>query len=348
MKRSAFQLLAQRHLAVVVLASISAIPRGALAAAPGAGTAAAPATESATASATDRPRVLYRQAETAYAAGKVDEARQLLLEAWNIRQTYDVAAALGQAELELKQYRDAAEHLDFAVRNFAPLESQAALDGIKSDLRSAKSQVAEVRVVVSEPGATVSVNGSAVGRAPLAASIFLEPGTHAFGAKLAPDRSLDRRMALARGGTYDLELVLPPGNARAQDSAPSSTSIEYTAPIVTSVVGGLALGAGVALLVIASSKDQEREDLLADLPGSNPCGAGSSASSPCEEVSDLASSAAHLRTGAIVSFGAALGAGVATYLLWPKGEASDATALRAVPIFSPENGSFQLSASGRF
>ena len=339
MKLPASPTVARRWVALA-LGCVSALPRPAFATAPGADAAAA--------SDPSRPRVLYRQAEAAFTAGKIEEAHQLLLEAWSIRRTYDVAAALGQAELELKLYRDAAEHLDFAVRNFAPLESEVALDGIKSDLRSAKSQVAELRLAVSEPGATVLVNGKPVGQSPLAASLFLEPGTHDFGAELAPDRNLARRMALARGGTYDLELVLPPSSPAAKQAPSDSASTNYTPPIITAVVGGLALGAGVTLLVIASSKDQEREDLLAGLPGPNPCGAGSSAISQCEEVSVLATSASHLRTGAFVSFGAALGAGVATYFLWPKAQASDATAFRAVPLYSPETGAFQLSASGRF
>jgi hypothetical protein len=294
-----------------------------------------------------RPRVLYRQAEAAFAAGRISEARQLLLEAWSIRHTYDVASALGQAELELKLYRDAAEHLDFAVRNFAPLESEAALEGIKADLRSAKSQVAEVRVTVSEPGAAVSVDGKAVGQSPLPASVFLEQGNHAFVATLAPDRRFERSMSLARGGSYDLELALPPSRAASDDT--HAAGPDYTPPIVTAITGGVALGAGIALLVLAGSKDRERDDLIAGLPGPNACQPGAPTLTECDDVSELAHSARNLRTGAVISFAAALGAGVTTYFLWPKAKASGRdAAFRAVPIFSPENGSLQLSASGRF
>jgi hypothetical protein len=330
---------ARRQLAVLAFACLTAPSQLAL--------AAAPDSESAAATDANRPRVLYRQAEAAFAAGKIDDARRILLEAWSVRQTYDVAAALGQAELELKLYRDAAEHLDFAVRNFAPLESEVALDGVKNDLRAAKSQVAEVRIAVNEPGAIISVNGKAVGQSPLTASIFLDPGNHAFGAKLA-DRTQDKRMALARGGSYDLQLVIPPASALPADTAtPADKS--YTPPIIAAVAGGVAIGAGIALLVIAGSKDQEREDLLDSLPGTNPCGAGSPSASDCAQVSDLADSARNLRTGAIISFGAAVGAGVATYLLWPKeGHPKSAKLFRAVPSYSPLDRTFQLSATGRF
>lgn len=330
---------ARRYLAVLAFACLTAPSQLVL--------AAAPDSAAATASDPDRPRVLYRQAEAAFAAGKVDDARHLLLEAWSVRQTYDVAAALGQAELELKLYRDAAEHLDFAVRNFAPLESEVALDGVKNDLRAAKSQVAEVRIAVNEPGATVSVNAKAVGQSPLAASVFLDPGTHAFGAKLA-NRAQDKRMALARGGFYDLQLVIPPASALPPDAATANDK-NYTPPIITAVAGGVALGTGIALLLMAGSKDQKREDLLASLPGTNPCGPGSPSASDCADVSDLADSARNLRTGAIISFGAAVGAGVATYFLWPKEQRPQSAKLfRAVPLYSPVDRTFQLSATGRF
>jgi hypothetical protein len=309
--------------------------------------AAAPEAEPAANTDPNRPRVLYRQAEAAFAAGKVDEARRLLLEAWGIQQSYDVAAALGQAELELKLYRDAAEHLDFAVRHFAPLESETALEGIKGDLLSAKSQVAEVHITVSEPGATVSVNGQAIGTAPLPSNVFLEPGNHAFAARLAPDRHQDRRLALARGGTYELDLVLPAGTRAASDTG-TPAAPNYTAPIITAIAGGLALGAGVTLLVLAGSKDRDRDDLVADLPEPNACQPGAPAIPECDEVSDLAHGARNLRVGAGISFGAAVGAGIATYLLWPQSKAHRDSAFRAVPVYSPESGTLVLSASGRF
>lgn len=328
----------RRHLAALAFACLTAPSHLVL--------AAAPDSKAATASDLDRPRVLYRQAEAAFAAGKVDDARHLLLEAWSVRQTYDVAAALGQAELELKLYRDAAEHLDFAVRNFAPLESEVALDGVKNDLRAAKSQVAEVRIAVNEPGATVSVNGKAVGQSPLAASVYLDPGNHAFGAKLA-DRAQDKRMALARGGSYDLQLVIPPASALPPDAATANNK-NYTPPIITAVAGGVALGTGIALLVMAGSKDRKREDMLDSIPGMSRCGTGAPSPSDCSEVEDLAKSALHFRTGAYVSFGAAIGAGVATYLLWPKDSPKSARLFRAIPVYSLTDRSFQLSAVGRF
>lgn len=301
----------------------------------------------------NRPRLLYRQAETAFSAGRYEEARKLLLEAWGIRQSYDVAAALGQAELELKLYRDAAEHLSFAVQNFAPMESEGALEGIKSDLRSAKSQVAEARIAASERRAAISVNGRPLGESPLPTSVFLEPGSYVFEAALGPDRKTSRSMVLDRGGTYDVELSIPQGvplvaaSGAARDEGRSKSSL--VPPLAAAAVGGVALVTGVGLFIAASSKDSSREDILNGLPaGTNRCGARVDLPPECKRVAELADGAAAFRTAAIASLGAAVGAGIATYLLWPKTSSHRESAFAAFPAYSPERQAFELSAQGRF
>jgi len=240
----------------------------------------------------DRPRILYRQAEVAYSAGHYDEARKLLLEAWGVRQTYDVAAALGQAELELELYRDAAEHLSFAVRNFAPMESERVLEDLKGDLRSAKSQVAEARIAVSEPRAAVVINGKPIGQSPLSATVFLEPGPNTIEASLGPDRRASKRMALAKGGSYDVSLVLPPpapapssgrDPGSGHDSPPS-----YLPATISAAVGGAAVLTGVGLLIAASAKDNRRGDLESSLGGTNSCGARADVPVECAQISRLA------------------------------------------------------------
>src|SRR4051812_47809567 len=71
--------------------------------------AAPPTPTKSTADASDdnaKVRSLFRRAAAASEAGKYEEARDLLLDAWTIRQTYDVASSLAQVEIQLKHYRD--------------------------------------------------------------------------------------------------------------------------------------------------------------------------------------------------------------------------------------------------
>src|SRR5262245_39603845 len=44
------------------------------------------------------------------------DAYQSFLAAWKLKQHYQIAANLGRAELMLKKYRDAAEHMAFFLR----------------------------------------------------------------------------------------------------------------------------------------------------------------------------------------------------------------------------------------
>lgn len=326
-------------LAFAAFFAFATLPRPVLGADPNATTAAADP---------NRPRVLYRQAEAAFKEGNFERARQLLLEAWGIRRTYDVAAALGQAELELELFRDAAEHLDFAVQNFAPMESERLLEGTKADLRAAKSQVAEARITVNEPRAAVAANGQPLGESPLPAGLFLEPGTYDFEATLSPHRKATKRLLLQKGGTYDVELSLPPPSpASGRDAPAASNRLNYVPSIVAAAVGGAAVLTGAGLLFAAASKEGEREDLHSTLPGTNVCGAGRPVPASCEEISRLAWNASHYRTGALVAFGTALGAGIVSYLLWPSSP-RERTAFVIAPAYSYESRSFDLSAVGRF
>src|SRR5882672_10503221 len=60
-----------------------------------------------------RARALYKSASEAFEASQYADARRLLLEAWELRQSYDVAASLGDTELKLGLFPEAAEHLSF-------------------------------------------------------------------------------------------------------------------------------------------------------------------------------------------------------------------------------------------
>src|SRR3954463_14437863 len=85
-----------------------------------------------------RARALYKKAAEAFEASQYTEARRLLLDAWALRQSYDVAASLGDTEIKLGLFAEAAEHLSFSVRNFPPLENEQALSNVRRQLEVAR------------------------------------------------------------------------------------------------------------------------------------------------------------------------------------------------------------------
>ena len=125
-----------------------------------------------------RARALYRQASDAFEASQYAEARRLLLDAWALRQSYDVAASLGDAEIKLGLFAEAAEHLSFSVRNFPPLENEQALANVRRQLETARREVASVLVSVNESGAEIRVDQRLVGTSPMGGAVFVMPGRH--------------------------------------------------------------------------------------------------------------------------------------------------------------------------
>lgn len=307
-------------------------------------TSAASAQEATAASTADanRPRVLYRQAETAFNAGNFEQARTLLLEAWQIKQSYDVAASLGQTELELKLYRDAAEHLDYAVEHFAPMENEGVLEGVKSDLRTAQSQVAQARITVSEPRASISVNGRPLGESPLPRSVYLDPGTYDLLATLGDARKANRRLSLQKGGTYDVALSLPPASSLGPGVDEHSSNSDRDRPnwIPTYVTGGLAivaLGVGTGFAIDALSAKSQGEDKLKEAEGEfgtdDTCAPGNGGGSAlCNDVKDLQDRRKSSNTVATVSFvvgGVMAAASVGSYFLWARPAKRDRTQVSA-------------------
>src|SRR5690242_11913564 len=58
----------------------------------------------------DEATKLYKQGHDLYEQGKPAEAEKAYQAAWDLRQSFDVAANLGNVELVIGQTRDAAEH----------------------------------------------------------------------------------------------------------------------------------------------------------------------------------------------------------------------------------------------
>jgi hypothetical protein len=275
-----------------------------------------------------RVRSLFRQASVASQDGKYEEARRLLLDAWSIRQTYDVASSLAQVEIQLKRYRDAAEHLEFCLRNFAPVESEQTLDQAKRAYAEVKTRVASVKISANRKGAEIFVDGLRVGTDPLPSVIFVEPGRRTLAARIEGDTAEESLTAVA-GKEYVAELELNGRGATATARSGNATDApikppalahqpNYAPAVVTASVGGAALVSGVVLLLQSMHKDSQRDDRLDKLPGSNQCGVQSPNGSECDEIRSLANDTRTFRALSFVGFGAAAAAGVATYFLWPR------------------------------
>jgi hypothetical protein len=321
-------------------------------------------------------RELFRKGVAAFKAKNHDEARTRLLEAWTIRQTPDVAAMLGQVELRLERYRDAAEHLDYALRNVPAAESDAFIEKVRTGFEKAKVHVTGLRISVNKPGAEVLIDGRAVGMSPINQVIFIEPGEHVVEAKLNGVSGSDPINADA-GKETSAEVTLPgvPAATRAQpapvaqpiarttphDVAPLPPPVPYVPPaqsrrslapvIVGGVVFAAGIGTGVGLRLAGSSK-HDTVNTLSSRVGVGGCANGSGSQSDCAALLDAARSFDRYRNWSTAGFVVAGAALVATsvYWFWPRSSSRDrATSVKSLRIDGyVANGAQGFSVAGEF
>ncbi|MGC4091496.1 MAG: PEGA domain-containing protein [Polyangiaceae bacterium] len=279
----------------------------------------------------ERVRDLLTRGTEALSANRPEEARSLLSEAYGLRRSYDVAAALGQAELELGKHRDAAEHLDFSIREFPPGESRKLLKQLEDAFASARSRVATLRVSVNQPGCEVSVDGKPVGNSPLPSSLFVEPGQHTLGARVGAGSGVERVLSVAAGKEYPVELAMNPKAAATTPSEPSQPTeappppapagSSDVSPKTIVLIGGGALtavllGVGVVERLRASSADDDAKDARAMLSGNcDPSDATPSCKQLIEHL-DRRNSANRMAVTGFVGAGITAAATAAIWLLW--------------------------------
>jgi PEGA domain len=309
----------------------------------------------------------FRQGRALFKAGKKREAREEYLAAFRLKQSHDVAGNLGNVELSLGMPRDAAEHLSFAIRHYAPSgTTPEQLERAKQRLAEAKQQIGTVTVSVSVPGAEVLVDGVSIGRAPLEGDVFVEPGTRTFSARLALHDDATQTIEVGKGTERSVALtVVPTAQVPPQVSGPAAAGAPAVVPSVTppappvrrSVVPGVVLGVvggavfltGAGLAAGYAAKKSDADSLNADITAAGGyCNApAGSVASQCSQLHAATSQAATFGRAGIGMLigGAAVLAASGGYLLWPESKAIPPTGMRAAPVALPGGGGVLVQGS---
>jgi tetratricopeptide (TPR) repeat protein len=285
---------------------------------------------------TPRAAELYRRATRLYADKKLAEAEPLYREAWELQQSYEIASNLGALELDLGKPRLAAEHLARALREF-PLrgraEERAALEARLSESRKL---IGTLHVKVSMPGADVLVDGRFVGRSPLQADVYVEPGARLVEATLAGYGDATLPFSVEKGVTYTVALPLQPPRRRS-----------LTPALVGGAFGAAALGTGALLVGLAEKQRSDAQGLHATIASEGQTCAATSTS--CTALHAATAKADALGNTGIAFFAVAgaAAAGTAAYLLWPSlrpggGRAPD---VRASLGIGPSGGAVVITGS---
>ncbi|WP_437829332.1 hypothetical protein [Sorangium sp. So ce1153] len=150
---------------------------------------------------------LLRRARRARASGKSTEAHAAYKAAFEAidatsvteRESAEIAGELGLCELDLRKFRDAAEHLAWSLERrkaLSPVQQKRFDDG----LAKAVPFVATLYLSVDPPDAEVLIDGKPIGRPRRTYTLFFEPGMHMVRAR-APGREEASQTLDARAAT---------------------------------------------------------------------------------------------------------------------------------------------------
>lgn len=311
-----------------------------------------------------------KEAEEHYLRGKVllktGDVKGAYLEykaSWKLKQSYDIAANLGNLELEQGMPRDAAEHLAFALRTVAVTVPADRIEAMRDLFNRARRLVGAATVKVNVPGAEILVDGQPVGRSPLPGEIFLDPGKRTIEARLDLYMPAKKVIDVARAASEPVDLVLVLAASAAPTSAPTVPTAGTVAPPRSMVPVGIgvataaaALGVGIVGLVLSGSKSSEVGRLQGELTDLDLKGNNSiCASAPPAQCADLESAfvaKGSYRNMAIAGFATAGVTALATaaWVLWPgprpAPDPTKASPVRASFGAGPNGGS--VTFSGQF
>jgi len=207
----------------------------------------------------ERARVLFREANKLYSRGMYLDALQKYRDARALYPSFKIDLNIGATLDALGRRTEAAAFIErFLVQSAsAPAEI---IDAARSRLEELRKKLARVRVTSLVEGATLWVDGKAVGTTPFELPVYLEPGRHAFKLERAGHEPVSRDLDLGAGEQATLDLT-PRPRARTPSSQPAATRpVERPAPDPTlearrrsrTLWAYGALGAGAALAVTAA------------------------------------------------------------------------------------------------
>lgn len=284
----------------------------------------------------DGAEALFRRGNELYKEQRWAEAEAAYEEAFRRTRAHDIAANLGYAELYQGKHREAAEHLSFAVRSWAPTGNADKKRYAEERLALAKKEIGTLRIKVNVADAEVLVDGARVGVSPLDAEVFVEAGAHAVEARRAGYREARESVQVGKGEEREVALALEampaavaPREAVAGVAGMKGTPGEPPAmdgpkrrlwPIaVGSAVAAAALGAGAGLTIAANGKSDEAGELRREVTPEVGCRSPvPSLVGACQDLRSAVEARDALSNAALGMFiaGSAVALGTASYALW--------------------------------
>lgn len=190
-------------------------------------------------------------------AGKKDftAAEAKFLAAWAIQRSYDVAANLGEVEMQLGKPAEAAGYFTYALANFPLGGKPQTREWIAGRLKEAKSKSFALTIAVNVPGADVRVNGKPAGKAPIGDEMFLPAGDCTVEVAAPDYEPWSKKIPAAAGGSQKVQVDL----VQPQKSVWPS--------LAAGGAGIATLAVGVVLVLVSNQKYDEAGRLHDEIAG---------------------------------------------------------------------------------
>ncbi len=259
----------------------------------------------------------YGEASRLHDQGKVNEAWKLYKKIWKHKQTYDVAASMGEICARRAQFALAARYYRFAIETVVPTQSPDFVKAVNEEYAKARREITEVEVHTTPK----DVEGLRIfdeeNNVELELPLFLEVGNHRLRAEARGYTSVTKFIAAQPGAVVDWRIEMAPLSDVVPDD-PRTTKTRHPA-LVFGVGGALTVGLGVGAYVMGKQAqdqyaDGERAGALLE---SNECAMADSAR--CRELDEAY---ARAERSDRIAIGLAAGAGLTAistllvYWLW--------------------------------
>jgi hypothetical protein len=310
-----------------------------------------------TASETARVTQLFKNGKAAFAKGDMAEAERLFSEAFALRKSSDIAANLGQSELEQQKFRKAAEHFQWALANLLPSATDAQRKAVETGLARSRAEVAILRLEIKPDGSDVVVAEQRLGPSPINGGVYVDPGEVIIAVKHDGFVAIDKRVLVSKGTEQAVEVTLMPrdtGPTAAAAATPTAVGSGLDHPVtdkpadagedkpkslvpafVATGVAVVGVGLGIGFTVSANSKRSDLDESIAAHGGTAACSNGTATPADCADFKSRADSvdtSRHVALGSFIVGGVA--AVVAGYFYWDAlSHRQSAAALRRRPLF---------------
>lgn len=211
----------------------------------------------------------FRAGVRAYDRGEYNEAIEHFERSRRLQRVARTLYNLAQAQRALRRYGEAIRSLERYLEEARGQGREAGtLARARDEIRTLRRLVAQLTVVVDQPGATVTVDGREAGVTPLRSSLLLAPGRHTIEVRLDRHRTTFREVELIAAQPAQLRIRLEPLRDPAtlvlsSDPEEAGVTIDGVDHVLTPWVGEIQPGRHVLELTADGYFDEELEITVA-------------------------------------------------------------------------------------